>query len=75
MRGHVHDPGLSFGDAASIIARLHWIQARAAEIGDLDLLHDAADAVLTWDASWDQWTPQRQIRSWLALLSGAEAGV
>lgn len=75
MSGQVHDRGLSFDDAARIITRLHWIQVRAAEIGDLDLLHEAADAVLTWDASWDRWTPQRQIRSWLPRLRDDEAAV
>ena len=75
MSSHVRDPGLSFDDAARIITRLHWIQVRAAEVRDLDLLHQAADAVLTWDAGWDQWTPQNQIRSWLARLRGDEAAV
>jgi len=75
MTSHVHDPGLSFDDAARIITTLHWIQVRAAEVADLDLLHEAASAVLTWDASWDQWTPQNQIRSWLARLRGDEAAV
>src|ERR1019366_5875987 len=34
------------------------------------LLEEAGRAVLTWDAAWDQWTPQRQVHQWLTRLTG-----
>jgi len=37
------------------------------------LLQEAAGAALTWDVVWDQWTPQFQIKSWLAQLTGDQA--
>src|ERR1019366_4053185 len=37
------------------------------------LLEEAGRAVLTWDAAWDQWTPQRQVNQWLARLRGDQA--
>lgn len=71
--GHVGDPDLRWADAARIITWLHWIQVRAGEADDLGLLEEATRAVLTWDAAWDQWEPQRMIRRWLAQLRGDQA--
>jgi hypothetical protein len=71
--GHVHDSDLGWDDASRIITWLHHIQVRAAEAGNLGLLEEAANAVLTWDAVWDQWTPQTEIRQWLAKLRGDQA--
>jgi hypothetical protein len=70
---HVREPGLGFGDAAQITTLLHRIAVRAGEINDLELLEAAVHATLTWDAAWDQWTPQIQIRQWLAQLRGDQA--
>ena len=71
--GHVHDPDLGWDDAARIITWLHRIQVRASEADDLGLLEEAAGAVLIWDAVWDQWNPQKEIKRWLAQLRGDQA--
>jgi len=71
--GHIRDPDLRWTDAAGIVTWLHWIAMRASEINDLELLEEAIGAALTWDASWDQWTPQRSIRLWLARLRNDQA--
>jgi hypothetical protein len=71
----VRNTGLAFVDADRVITWLHWIEVWAAEASDLDVLQVAADAVLTWDAHWDQWTPQRLIKAWMASLTGAAAAV
>lgn len=76
MKDHLRGANqLSFEDADRIITWLHWIEMWAAEAADLDLLQEAAEAVLAWDAHWDQWTPQRQIRAWMATLTGDPAAV
>ncbi|BCB74503.1 hypothetical protein GCM10022251_74250 [Phytohabitans flavus] len=54
---------------------MHWIQAWAAANGDLDLLEEAAEVLLAWDAHWDRWQPQREIRAWMATLHGEPAAV
>jgi len=56
-----------------IITWLHWIQARAGEAKDLELLEEATRAVLAWDQEWDRDRPRRQIASWLGLLQGDQA--
>jgi hypothetical protein len=66
---------LPYDEAARIITWLHWIEMWATEKGDLDLLEEAAQALLAWDARWDQWTPQRDIRAWMAALRGEAAAV
>jgi hypothetical protein len=66
----VHDPDLGWDDAARIITWLHQIQVRAGEADNLGLLEEAAGAALIWDAAWDQWTTQGDIRHWLARLRG-----
>jgi hypothetical protein len=71
--GHIRDDDLGWNEAARVITFLHWIAVRASEIDDLGLLEEAIGAVLTWDASWDQWTPQRSIRQWLARLRNDQA--
>jgi hypothetical protein len=71
--GHVHDPDLGWADAVQIITWLHRIAVRAGEADDLGLLEEATSALLAWDAAWDQWTPQRQIRQWLVQLRGDQA--
>ena len=38
-----------------------------------DLLEAAIETVCRWDESWDQWTPQKSIRTWLATLRGEAA--
>jgi hypothetical protein len=71
--GHIRDPDLSWGDAARVVAWNHRIAVRAGEIDDLALLEEAVATVLAWDAAWDQWEPQRQVRDWLARLRGDQA--
>lgn len=71
--GHVRNPDLGFGDAERITTWLNRIAVRAGEADDLGLLEDAANAMLTWDAARDQWTPQNQIKQWLARLRGDQA--
>jgi hypothetical protein len=71
--GHVSDRDLSWDDAARVITWLHWIAVRAGEINDIGLLEEAISVALTWDASWDQWTPQRLIRQWMARLRNDQA--
>lgn len=66
---------LSWDEAARVITWLHWIETWAADEGNLNLLEEAAQALLAWDARWDQWTPQRNIKAWLATLRGDQAAV
>ena len=70
---HVHDHDLGWDDAARIITWLHRIQVRAGEADDLELLEEAVGAAMIWDAAWDQWNPQKDIRLWLARLRGDRA--
>lgn len=71
--GHVRDPDLGWTDAERIIIWLHWVAVAAGQTNDLGLLEEVANAVLTWDAAWDQWTPRKQIRHWLVQLRGDQA--
>ncbi len=71
--GHLRDPDLRWADAERIITWLHRIAVAAGQTNDLGLLEEATNAVLTWDAAWNQWTPQKQIRQWLAQLRGDQA--
>lgn len=71
--GHVRDPDLGWADAGRVITWLYWIAVRAGETDDLGLLEETASVMLTWDASWNQWTPQRMIRQWLARLRDDQA--
>lgn len=66
---------LNYADAARIITFLHHIQVWAAGSRQLDLLQDTAETLLAWDERWNQWTPQKQIRTWMATLTGEAAGV
>ncbi|GIF01099.1 serine/threonine protein kinase [Paractinoplanes rishiriensis] len=76
LREHLTDSGqLHYTDADRIITFLHHIQVWAAEAEEWDLLQDTAETVLAWDERWDQWTPQKQIRLWMASLSGDAAAV
>jgi hypothetical protein len=75
MTTYVGHPDVHYGDAARITIWLHWIEVRAAEADNLDLLQEAADATLTWDAHWDQRVPQAQIRPWMTALRGDQAAV
>ncbi|MDQ7909086.1 hypothetical protein RB614_31645 [Phytohabitans sp. ZYX-F-186] len=74
MREHLGGD-LSWEEAARITTWLHWIEVWAADHGDLDLLEETVDVLLAWDARWDQWTPQRHIRAWMATLEGEPAAV
>ncbi|MBT2446199.1 hypothetical protein J7F03_03660 [Streptomyces sp. ISL-43] len=53
-----------------------WRIARYADrTANWDLLEAAATALFTWDASYDQWTPQDSIRPWLAGITGHAAHI
>ncbi|WP_327586794.1 serine/threonine protein kinase [Nonomuraea sp. NBC_00507] len=76
MNNHLrHASQLTFDDAAHVIIWLHWIEVWAAHASDLDVLQVGADAVLAWDAYWDQWTPQPTIKAWMITLRGDAAAV
>ncbi|MEV7624139.1 hypothetical protein [Actinoplanes sp. NPDC089786] len=74
MREHLW-ADVSHEEAAGVIMLLHSIERWAADDGDLDLLEEAAEALFVWDGRWDQWTPQRTIRTWMATLQGDPAAV
>lgn len=65
----------SFRWADSVILFLFRICEEAASMEDLGLLDEAAAALFSWDASWNQWPPQGPISQWLTQLRGDVAGV
>ncbi|MFB8749131.1 AbiJ-related protein [Streptomyces parvulus] len=62
-----------WGEVDATIMWLIGIAQRAAAIGALDLLEECCNGAFEWDASWDQWGPQRNIAAWLRTLSGDNA--
>ena len=67
--------GLSFTTANMIVKLLLAVAREAATVGSWDLLEDAADAMFTWDAAWDQWNARDAVAAWLAKLDGEAARV
>ncbi|MFF1739448.1 AbiJ-related protein [Streptomyces mirabilis] len=73
---HVDGDGtrwVQFGEAATVVSWLHNVACYAASRRQWDLLEDATDVMCIWDAAWDQWRPQKEIRSWLESLRGEAA--
>lgn len=71
--GSASGSGISEEQAERITIWLHWIQAQAGEMKDLELLEEATRAVLAWDEEWDRERPRRQIAGWLLVLQGDQA--
>jgi hypothetical protein len=75
---HVDGPGtrwVQFSEAARAVIWLHGIAAHAAAHRHWDLLEEAAQAMCTWDAAWDQWSAQNRVGPWLRTLKGDAAAV
>jgi hypothetical protein len=73
---HVDGDGarwVQFGEAATVVSWLYGVASYAASRHHWDLLEDAADVMCIWDAAWNQWHPQKQIRPWLEALRGEAA--
>lgn len=62
------------GEVDAVILWLFTVARHAANTGQLDLLEESCNGAFTWDALWDQWTPQDKIRPWLRTLTGDAAG-
>ncbi|WP_051110641.1 serine/threonine-protein kinase [Longispora albida] len=57
---------------------LYWllrVAHQASEFSEWDLFEGTADVLFDLDESWDQWTPQRNIRAWLTSLRGDAASL
>ncbi|MGQ7750869.1 protein kinase domain-containing protein [Streptomyces sp. WC2508] len=66
---------VQFGEAACAVTWLHGVAANAARRNEWDLLDEAIRAMCQWDGTWDQWSPQDAIRSWLRTLRGDVANI
>lgn len=53
------------GEIDAVILWLFTVARHAANTGQLHLLEESCNGAFTWDALWDQWTPQGKIRPWL----------
>ncbi|MEU9779629.1 hypothetical protein AB0H92_01325 [Streptomyces phaeochromogenes] len=62
------------GEVDAVILWLFTVARRAASTAQLHLLEESCNGAFTWDALWDQWTPQDKIRPWLRTLTGDAAG-
>ncbi|MFI8793900.1 RNA-binding domain-containing protein [Streptomyces sp. NPDC055105] len=62
------------GEVDAVILWLFTVARHAANAAQLDLLEECCNGAFTWDALWDQWTPQDEIRPWLRTLTGDAAG-
>jgi hypothetical protein len=65
----------NFDYANTVIRWMLRVAQEAIAIGDHDLLEAAVECLFSWDADWDRWHVQREIRSWLRSLSGEAARV
>lgn len=62
------------GEVDAVILWLFTVARHAAHAAQLDLLEVCCNGAFTWDALWDQWRPQDEIRPWLRTLTGDAAG-
>lgn len=62
------------GEVDAVILWLFTVARHAASTAQLHLLEESCNGAFTWDALWDQWTPQDKIRPWLRTLTGDAAG-
>ncbi|MET8420668.1 dsDNA nuclease domain-containing protein [Streptomyces sp. NPDC005098] len=62
------------GEVDAVILWLFTVARHAANAAQLDLLEECCNGAFTWDALWNQWTPQDEIRPWLRTLTGDAAG-
>lgn len=58
------------GEADRAIMWLITIAQHAGHESELDILEEACLGAFEWDAAWDQWSPQREIASWLISITG-----
>ncbi|MEU7340385.1 serine/threonine-protein kinase [Streptomyces sp. NPDC007074] len=61
------------GEVDAVITWCLAIARHAAGAGELHLLEEACGGAFSWDARWDQWRPQEEIRPWLRTLTGDAA--
>lgn len=62
------------GEVDRLILWLFALARHAADAGELHLLEECCNGAFAWDALWDQWRPQDEIRPWLRTLAGDPAG-
>ncbi|MEE1751176.1 dsDNA nuclease domain-containing protein [Streptomyces sp. SP18CS02] len=62
------------GEVDAVILWLFTVARHAANAAQLDLLEVCCNGAFIWDALWDQWRPQDEIRPWLRTLTGDAAG-
>ncbi|WP_406426628.1 protein kinase domain-containing protein [Streptomyces sp. NBC_00147] len=61
------------GEVDAVIMWCFAVARHAADAGQLHLLEEACSGAFSWDALWDQWRPQDEIRPWLRTLTGDAA--
>ncbi|WP_052425218.1 serine/threonine-protein kinase [Streptomyces fulvoviolaceus] len=61
------------GEVDAVIFWLFAVARHAADAAELHLLEECCNGAFTWDALWDQWRPQDEIRPWLRTLRGDAA--
>lgn len=67
--------GRDFKWADEVIMYLLRVVKTAEDSANWDLLDIAVDAMFDWDDHWDQWTPQRHIRTWLRSIEEEAARI
>ncbi|MDX3673338.1 serine/threonine protein kinase [Streptomyces europaeiscabiei] len=61
------------GEVAAVILWLLAVARHAADAAELHLLEECCNGAFAWDALWDQWRSQDEIRPWLRTLGGDAA--
>ncbi|MDV7220515.1 serine/threonine protein kinase [Streptomyces prunicolor] len=61
------------GEVDAVILWLFAVARHAADAAELHLLEECCNGAFSWDALWDQWRPQDEIRPWLRTLRGDAA--
>lgn len=66
---------MPFGQVSVVMGWMLTIAQWAAQSQSWDLLEEAAEGLMEWDARWDRWGMQDKIRRWLPSLTGEAAGI
>jgi hypothetical protein len=78
MHTHLDDTGprnLPFAGAGAIVKLLLVICRHASREENWTLLEEAVDAMLAWDAVWDQWNARDAIIAWMRGVDGEVARI
>ena len=65
----------SFDWANAVIRWLLRVARTAVGLGEVAVLEAATESLLEWDAIWDRWNVQKEIRAWMRGLAGEPARV